>query len=66
MSKKNDETLFDQRTLLHLRRQGVIDDKSYEAHLKALPDCESNVEYVEMKEEPKNKTEEDEGLAFSI
>ncbi|MFO1462471.1 MAG: hypothetical protein U1F66_01735 [bacterium] len=49
--KKNDEKLFDLRTLDAFLTRGVLKPNELEKHLKALPDEEGNYEFVVIEED---------------
>ena len=50
-TKKNDEKLFDLRTLDAFQSRGVLKPAEYDKYLKALPDDEGNYENVVIEED---------------
>jgi len=57
---------YDYRIVHYLIRAGIVTQKDYDAFIKALPDNESNADYIEVYEEPGllEENQEDAGLAF--
>jgi len=49
--KKNDEKLYDLRTLDAYQSRGVVKPSDYEKYLKTLPDEEGNFEHVVIEED---------------
>ena len=50
-AKKNDEKLYDIRTLDAFQSRGIVKPADYEKYLKALPDDEGNYDTVLIEEE---------------
>ncbi|MDL1872744.1 hypothetical protein FBR05_11140 [Deltaproteobacteria bacterium PRO3] len=50
-AKKNDEKLFDLRTLDAFQSRGVLKPADYEKYLKSLPDEEGNYDTVLIEED---------------
>lgn len=57
---------YDYRIVHYLIRNGIVNQKDYDAFLNSLPDSEGNAEYMEVYEEPTllEENQEDAGLAF--
>ncbi|HSM93214.1 MAG TPA: hypothetical protein VLT47_10025 [Anaeromyxobacteraceae bacterium] len=51
--------LVDRRTVARYLRKGVLDEKDYEKHLKALPDLTDQAEPVEAAMEGEDDLDED-------
>jgi len=60
-AKKNDEKLFDLRTLDAFQSRGVLKPADYEKYLKSLPDDEGNYDTVLIEEDEDLEDEEAEG-----
>ncbi len=60
-AKKNDEKLFDLRTLDAFQSRGVLKPADYEKYLKSLPDEEGNYDTVLIEEDEDLEDEEAEG-----
>ncbi|MCC7343985.1 MAG: hypothetical protein IT573_03530 [Deltaproteobacteria bacterium] len=60
-AKKNDEKLFDLRTLDAFQSRGVLKPADYEKYLKSLPDEEGNYDTVLIEEDDDLEDEEAEG-----
>lgn len=60
-AKKNDEKLFDLRTLDAFQSRGVLKPADYEKYLKSLPDDEGNYDTVLIEEDDDLEDEEAEG-----
>jgi len=56
MSKKN-EKFYDVRVSERYIKEGVINKKQYEDHIKNLPDAEDKSEVLVIEEEEKNEEE---------
>jgi len=50
-AKKNDEKLFDLRTLDNFQSRGLVKPADYEKYLKTLPDDEGNYELCVLEED---------------
>jgi len=62
----SEDLKFDRRLVETNIRDGFVDKKDYEKHLKSLPDSASNVDYVEVFEEETEDTSVDENdLTFT-
>lgn len=57
-AKKNDEKLFDLRTLNAFQSRGILKPADYEKYLKSLPDEEGNYDTV-LIEEDEDLTEDE-------
>lgn len=60
-AKKNDEKLFDLRTLDAFQSRGVLKPADYEKYLKSLPDEEGNYDTVLIEEDDDLEDDEAEG-----
>ncbi len=58
-AKKNEEQLFDLRTLQSLTTRGIIKPPDYEKYLKSLPDDAENHDFVNAEEDPDQNDEPD-------
>ncbi|HXX32426.1 MAG TPA: hypothetical protein VEJ89_17115 [Myxococcaceae bacterium] len=61
MAETQDPKLFDKRTAARYREAGLLDEKSWERHLKALPDLADEALPVDtrMTSEPAGEADED-------